>query len=282
MQRALRPLGTVTPATRSGRLPGGAECLQADLADAQSLAAALEGCRPTLVVNAAAYTAVDRAETEPELAGRINGDAVGEIARWCAGHAARLLHYSTDYVFDGTGARPYREDDGTAPLGVYGRSKREGELQVQASDCDHLIVRTAWVYAARGSNFLRTMLRAARERESLRVVDDQFGAPTPARWIAAASAAVLARDANESRIVHLSAAGETTWCGFARAIFAAAVRAGVLERAPVVEPIATAQYPTPARRPGYSRLDTQRLRAHYGIELPDWRVGLDEVIGELS
>lgn len=289
LQRSLAPLGTVLPATRSGRLPGGAHCLRADLADAGQLAALLDVQRPHLVVNAAAYTAVDRAEDEPELALRVNGSAVGELARWCAADNAALVHFSTDYVFDGTATTPYREDHPTAPLGAYGRSKLAGEDAVRASGCRHLLLRTAWVYGARGSNFLRTMLRLA-DRDTLGVVDDQLGAPTPARHIAAATAALLAMGRGQADTFHLAAAGtfhlaaagECSWHGFAAAIFEQAVAAGLLQRAPALEPLTTDQYPTRARRPRYSRLDCSRLATQTGLRLPDWRTGLRDVLSELT
>ena len=191
------------------------------------------------------------------------------------------MHYSTDYVFDGNGTRPYREDDPTAPLGVYGASKLAGEQAIQASGCRYLIFRTAWVYAAHGGNFLRTMLRLAAEREELRVVADQVGTPTPAALIADVTAQVLAQSPERSGIWHLTAAGETSWHGFAQAIVDAAVQRGLLAKAPKVTPIATADYPTPARRPAYSRLDTSRLQRDFGVELPDWRWGLEKVLAQL-
>lgn len=282
LQRALAPLGDLVCATRSGTLPGGAPCAIADLSRPDTLAALLDAHAPGVVVNAAAYTAVDRAESEAGLAHAINADAPAALARWCAPRGAMLVHYSTDYVFDGAGTRPYREDDATAPLGAYGRGKLAGEEAIRASGAAHLILRTAWVYAARGQNFLRTMLRLGKERDALRVVADQFGAPTPARWIASATAALLARQAAVQGTFHLTAAGETTWHGFAEAIFDAALAAGLLERAPRVDPITTAEYPTPARRPAYSRLENTRLHDAFGLQLPDWRRGVAEVIAELS
>lgn len=285
LQRALAPLGDLVCATRSGALPGGAECETADLAQPASLPDLFDEHAPDLVVNAAAYTAVDRAESEAELAHAINAVAPGEIARWCARHGRRLVHFSTDYVFDGQGTRPYREDDATAPLGEYGRGKLAGEAAIRESGASHLILRTAWVYAARGHNFLRTMLRLARERDVLRVVADQRGAPTPARWIAAATAALIVRGRGRpephAATFHLTAAGETTWHGFATAIFEDALAAGLLPRAPRVEAIATADYPTPTQRPAYSRLDNTRLYDASGLRLPDWRRGVSEVIAEL-
>ena len=294
LQRALAPLGELACATRSGQLPGGTQCAVADLAHPDSLASLLDEMAPDVVVNAAAYTAVDRAETEEALAGTINAEAPGALARWCAARGALMVHYSTDYVFDGKGTRPYREDDSTAPLGAYGRGKLAGEVAIRASDASHLILRTGWVYAARGQNFLRTMLRVGAERDALRVVADQHGAPTPARWIAAATALLIAgrlRDGfdkltanggRSSSTLHLTAAGETTWHGFATAIFEDAHAAGLIERIPRVEAIATSDYPTPARRPAYSRLDNTRLYDASGLRLPDWRRGVSEVIAELS
>lgn len=286
LHRVLGVLGEVIPATRAGVLPGAGMARAADLADPAALSGVLDDISPDLIVNAAAYTAVDRAESEPALAQAINADAPAVLAQWCAAHAAKLVHYSTDYVFDGQGTRPRREDDATAPLGVYGQSKRDGEMAIQSSGCDHLILRTAWVYAARGHNFLRTMLRLAGERDHLRVVADQIGSPTPARWIAAVTAALLARwqagAAWPSGIVHLTASGETSWHGFAEAIFAAAVSNGLLERAPTVEPIPTSAYPTPARRPAYSCLDTSALQQRFGVSLPDWREGVTQTMAELA
>lgn len=292
LQRTLAPLGELVLATRDGGLPAGGSGVAFDLAEPAALVAVLDRLQPRIVVNPAAYTAVDRAESEPALARRVNVDAVEAIAHWCRRSGALLVHFSTDYVFDGSATRPWREDAPTAPLGVYGRSKRDGEDALRASGAPHLILRTAWVYAARGGNFLRTMLRLGGQRDTLGVVADQFGAPTPARWIAAATAALLARlgpDADPAALaadslgtLHLAAAGETSWHGLAEAIFAAAVAAGLLSRAPDVRPIATADYPTPARRPAYSVLDGTRLRQRHALQLPDWRIGVREVIAELA
>lgn len=288
--RALAPLGEVIATTRSGALPGGTACERADLDAPATLPALLDRVKPQVIVNAAAYTAVDRAEDEPEAAMRANGEAPGVLGRWAAGCGVLVVHYSTDYVFDGTATRPYREDDPTAPLGAYGRSKLAGEQALRASGADHLLLRTAWVYGARGHNFLRTMLRLGRERERLSVVDDQHGAPTSARLIAAVTAAMLARwldwDASRCRAAlgthHLVAAGQSTWCGFARAIFEQAVAAGVIPRAPQVEAIPTSAFPTRAHRPAWSVLETARFRETFGLHLPDWRDGLAQVVGELA
>lgn len=289
LQRALAPLGELVCATRSGTLAGGAASARGDLADIDGLLALLDRVAPTLIVNAAAYTAVDRAEDEPELALRVNGTAVGLLGTWARRHGAQVVHYSTDYVFDGQGSAPYAVDAPTAPLGAYGASKLAGEVALRDSGAEHLILRTAWVYAARGANFLRTMLRLARERDRLTVVDDQRGAPTPARLIAAATAAALLRlqDFDPARRAaalgthHLVSAGEASWCGFARAIVERAHAAGLLPRRPEVAAIGTAQFPTRARRPAYSVLDTRGFRESFGLHLPDWHEGLDGVIGEL-
>lgn len=286
LQRALAPLGELTATSRDGRLPGGAACPAFDLDAPASLAAALDRWQPDIVVNAAAWTAVDRAEQATGAAKRANAEAPAAIAGWCAARGALLVHFSTDYVFDGHASTPWCETAPTAPLGVYGASKRAGEEAIVASRCPHLILRTAWVYAARGQNFLRTMLRLGAERDRLRVVADQVGAPTPARWLAAATAAVLARgrwrEPGAQGLFHLAAGGATSWHGFAEAIFADALQAGLLSRAPVVEPIASSEYPTPAARPGYSVLDCARLADVHGIALPDWRRGVGEVIAELA
>lgn len=286
LARALAPLGELRVAARAG-LPGApAHALVVDLANPETLDAALHEVQPTVVVNAAAYTAVDRAEDEANLADRINHWALTVLGAWAARSGALVVHYSTDYVFDGRGTRPYREDDATAPLGVYGRSKLAGEIALRESGCEHLILRTAWVYAARGHNFLRTMLRLARERDELRVVADQHGAPTAARLIAATTALAVARlgeaDGALSGTYHLSAAGSCSWHEFAEALLRRAAAAGLIARKPRVVPIATADYPTRATRPAYSVLDTTRLRETFGLHLPPWQAGLDDVIGELA
>lgn len=276
--RALAPLGEVVATTRSGQLADGTPCETADFDQPESLAALLDRVHPTWVVNAAAYTAVDRAEEDRDAAWRANAEAPGVIARWCAAAGVPLVHYSTDYVFDGQGTRPYREDDATAPLGVYGASKLAGEEAIRAAGGRHLIFRTAWVYASHSANFLRTMLRVGGERDLLKVVADQVGTPTPAALIADVTAQVLQHPGALSGTWHLTATGETSWHGFAEAIFAKAVASGRLPRAPKVEAITTAEYPTPARRPAYSRLDVSKLEADFGITLPSWQEGLDRVL----
>lgn len=281
LRRSLAPLGTVIATTRSGALEDGTACERADFDTPDALPALVARIAPDVVVNAAAYTAVDRAENEAEAAFRANAQAPQALAAACAGRNALLVHYSTDYVFDGRGTRPYCEDDATVPLGVYGASKLAGERAVRDSGARHLIFRTAWVYAAHGSNFLRTMLRLARERDELRVVADQVGAPTPAALIADVTAQVLAQAPSRSGTWHLTATGATSWHGFAEAIVAGAHARGLLARMPRVLPIATADYPTPAARPAYSVLDCSALQRDFGIELPDWRTGLATVLDAL-
>lgn len=280
--RALAPLGQVVATTRSGVLPDGSACEVADFNQPDSLHALLDRVRPAMVVNAAAYTAVDKAEQDVEAAFRANAESPGVIARWCAAAAVPFVHYSTDYVFDGEGTAPYREDQPTAPLGVYGTSKRDGEDAVRAAGGRHLIFRTAWVYASHGANFLRTMLRVGAERDALRVVADQVGTPTPAALIADVTAQALQHTGGLSGTWHLTASGQTSWHGFAEAIFAEALARGVLAKVPSVEAIASSEYPTPAKRPFCSVLDNRKLQQDFGIALPAWQDGLKRVIGEIA
>ncbi len=280
LRRSLAPLGELVMATLSGTV-GDAPCERADFSEPESLAPLVERVAPDIVVNAAAHTAVDRAEQERELSFRINAESPAALAAACAAHGARFVHYSTDYVFDGQGTRPYREDDPTSPLGVYGQSKLAGEDAVRASGAGAMIFRTAWVYASHSHNFLRTMLRVGAERDVLRVVADQVGTPTPAALIADVTATALQHAPARSGTWHLTPTGHTSWHGFAEAIFAGAVERGLLLRAPRVEAITTADYPTPAARPAYSVLDTTALQNTFGIALPAWRAGLDRVLDEL-
>jgi len=280
--RALAPLGRVVATTRSGKLADGSDCEIADFNAPESLPALLDRLQPSAVVNAAAYTGVDRAEQEPEVAFRANAQAPAVIAQWCATHGVPMVHYSTDYVFKGDGAAPYGEDDTTEPLGVYGSSKRDGENAVRAAGGRHLIFRTAWVYASHGGNFLRTMLRVGAERDELRVVADQVGTPTPAALIADVTAQVLQHPGQLSGTWHLTASGQTSWHGFAEAIFAEAVAAGVLTKAPQVQAISSDQYPTPAKRPAWSVLDNRKLQQDFGIVLPTWQAGLQRVMSEIA
>ena len=278
LRRSLAPLGELVVATRDGVDADAA----ANFDDPTALAAMVRGSGADVVVNAAAYTAVDKAEAEADAAFRVNSEAPGAIARACARIDALLVHYSTDYVFDGSASRPYREDDATAPLGVYGTSKLAGEDAIRASGARHAILRTAWVYASHGRNFLLTMLRLANERDELRVVADQIGAPTPAAWIADATADLIRRGVAESGTWHLVTSGQVSWHGFASAIMEDAHALGLLERMPTVVPITTAEFPTPARRPAYSVLDTTRLHDDFGIVPPAWRGELRATLREIA
>lgn len=278
LQRSLASVGEVVAATRSGTLADGRGCEVADFDQPDTLAALLGRIAPDIVVNAAAYTAVDRAETESTAAHRANAETPGVIAEACAARDALLVHYSTDYVFDGSGARPYRPDDATSPLGVYGVSKLAGEQAIRDSGARHLILRTAWVYAAHGKNFLMTMLRLAGERDELRVVGDQFGSPTSAGLIADTTARLLGADVVPTGLHHLTASGQTSWHGFAEAIVQRAAATGRLARAPRVIAIASSDYPTPARRPAYSVLDCSTLEATLGNPLPTWETGLQRCL----
>lgn len=282
LARCLLPLGNVVALDR-------ARC---DLADTAALRDTVAALAPAVIVNAAAYTAVDRAEEEEALAARINGEAPAVLAQEARRLGALLVHYSTDYVFDGAKPLPYTEDDATAPLGAYGRSKLAGDQAVMESGADHLIFRTTWVYAARGRNFLRTMARLACEREELRVVADQFGAPTWARLIAGATAQAVAQAGRESAhgsftsgLYNLTAAGETSWHGFAHAIVARLRESPAWAdrvKAQRVVAIPSSAYPTPAARPQNSRLDGQRLRQRFGLEMPGWERCLDLCFEELE
>ncbi len=288
LQQSLAASGELILATRRGQLRGGIDCARADLADADQLQALIEHERPDWIINAAAYTAVDRAEDEPALADRINGAALADIGLAALRIGARVLHYSTDYVFPGTPHAPWREDDATAPVNHYGQSKLLGETALRESGARHLILRTAWVYGARGNNFLRTMLRLANEREQLNVVADQFGTPTTAQLIAAVSARLIAEiataPANDPRwgTYHLTAGGHTHWHEFASAIFEQALAGGLIQRQPVVNAITSADYPTRARRPNWSVLDTGKLQSVFSLHLPDWRAGLATTLSMIA
>lgn len=254
-----------------------------DLAAPESIAAALEATAPAVVVNAAAYTAVDRAEAEPERARAVNAWAPAMIAAWCRERGVALIHVSTDYVFDGTRRTPYGEDDPAAPLGVYGQTKLAGELGVRGALERHVIVRTAWVYSEAGANFLTTMLGLARERALLRVVDDQIGAPTYARDLARGVldiARLIRAGGAPWGTYHLTNDGAASRYAFAAAILRAAVRAG--GPAPGLMAVSSAEHPTPAPRPAYSVLDTRRARQRLGITLPHWRDGLERCLDALA
>lgn len=281
LSRAFQPLGDVVLSTRNGAL-NGEKCEKADFNEPASLSALVDRISPDIVLNAAAYTAVDRAEQESGIAFRANAEAPQVLAKACAERGILLVHYSTDYVFSGRGERPYREDDATAPLGVYGASKLAGEQAIEASGCRHLIFRTAWVYGNHGANFMRTILRLGAERDELRVVADQIGTPTPAALIADITTQIVSTPSQTDGTFHLTAEGETTWHKFAEEILQGAYRRGILERLPRVLPITTAEYPTPAKRPAYSRLDTSALRQTFGVKLPDWKTALGSVLDALA
>lgn len=281
LRKALAARG-IAPVMSSlhGTLPDGGTARACDLSAPGALEALVRDVAPAIVINAAAYTAVDRAESEPALAARINAEAVRELGEAVKVLGATVVHYSTDYVFAGDGTRPYREDDAPGPVSVYGRTKREGEQALAASGADAVTFRLAWVYAAHSANFLRTMLRVGAERDQLRVVADQVGAPTPAHWIAEASLKAL--EAGARGLYHLAPQGQTSWHAYAEAIFAGAVARGLLAKAPTVDAIPSSAYPTPAARPAWSVLDSSRLERDAGVRLPDWRVGLDEVLDQLA
>lgn len=281
-RRSLAPLGELVVTTRTGELPDGSRCEALDLSRLDDITPLIERVAPDMVVNATAYTAVDRAEDDEAAAFLINRDAPGRIAAACAAQGASLIHYSTDYVFDGSGERPWREDDPTGPLGTYGRSKLAGEQAVAASGARYLILRTAWVYGLHGANFLRTMLRLGAERDELKVVADQIGSPTPAWLIADVTAAIIRHGIAASGIRHLVAAGQTSWHGFADAIFDEARDAGLLASRPTVLPIPTSGFPTRAVRPAWSVLDTTRLQIEYGLEMPHWRDALRTTLASSS
>ncbi|MFC5569640.1 dTDP-4-dehydrorhamnose reductase [Lysobacter yangpyeongensis] len=270
LRRSLAPLGEVVATTRTGLLADGGQCEALDVGAPETFATLFDRVAPDVVVNATAYTSVDRAEAEPELAWRINAEAPAELARHCAARGARLVHYSTDYVFDGNSSVPYREDDPACPINVYGASKLEGERRIQACGASSLILRIAWVYATRGHNFLRTMLGLARDHDEVRVVADHCGCPTPAWLVADVTARILSLGDAASGLQHLVAGGATSWHGFAERIFAIARAQGLVEHVPRVVPIAAKDYPARARRPHYSVLDTARLRTTYDLSLPGW------------
>ncbi len=281
-RRSLSRLGELLCATRDGRLDDGSACEHADFDDPAAVAARVRQLKPDAVVNAAAYTAVDKAESEPDIAFRANAETPAAVAGACADLGIPLLHYSTDYVFNGEGDAPWPVEAPTQPLGVYGASKLAGEEAIRASGCRHAILRTAWVYAAHGRNFLLTMLRLAGERDELRVVADQVGTPTPAALIADVTADVLAQGLARSGTWHLVPHGRTSWHGFAEAILQGAHARGLIERVPRVVPISTADFPTPATRPAWSVLDNGSLVAEFGVDLPDWQAGLERVLDELA
>lgn len=281
LQRALAPLGELLAYGRG----------EADFADPDSLRALVRDAAPDVIVNAAAYTAVDKAESDQLAAHACNAVAPGVLAEEAAALGAWLVHYSTDYVFDGSKEGAWVETDAVNPLSVYGRTKYEGEERIRASGAMHLILRTSWVFATRGGNFAKTMVRLAKERETLSVVADQFGAPTGAELLADATALALYRIAalgpeahGLSGTYHLAAAGSTTWHAYAQHVLAQAQANGAILKAgpESVQPIASSAFPTPAMRPANSRLDCSKFCASFGLVLPDWRVHVNRIIAELS
>ena len=281
LQRSLAPLGELVALDRQGA-PG----LCGDLGEPDGLAATVRALRPDVIVNAAAYTAVDRAESEPDLARRINAHAPAVLAREAAARGALLLHYSTDYVFHGHGQRPWAEDDPTGPLNVYGQTKLAGEQAIVQAGCRHLILRTSWVYAARGGNFARTMLRLARQQPRLTVIDDQWGAPTGAELIADVSAHAIAQlraRPDKAGIYHLAAAGETNWFSYAKHVIARAqsTQSAIEYVVKDILPIPSSAYPVAATRPHNSRLDTRKLRTAFDLHLPPWQAGVDRMLAEI-
>lgn len=281
--------GTVAGATRDGALVEGGTGIVADLSAPETLTTLLDREKPDVIVNAAAYTAVDRAEQEEAAAYRVNAEAVGVLARWAKAHDALLIHYSTDYVFAGDATSPYREDASVAPGGVYGRSKLAGEERLLASGAPYFNFRTAWVYAPIGQNFLRTMLRLGSERDELRVVSDQMGSPTDTTLIVEGTLAAMDRWISADRLTrkalegtyHLTASGQTSWHGFASAIFRQAAQRGLLAREPMVHAIPSSEYPTPAKRPAYSVLDNSHFVKTFGHSLHDWQTGLNRTLDAL-
>jgi dTDP-4-dehydrorhamnose reductase len=279
LQRSLSVLGTVTALDFDSADHCG------DFANPAGVADTVRALRPDVIVNAAAHTAVDEAESEPEFARTLNATTPGAIAQEAAKLGAWLVHYSTDYVFDGSGERPWVETDTPAPLNVYGRTKLEGEQLIQQSGARHLILRTSWVYAARGGNFAKTMLRLAQERERLTVIDDQWGAPTGADLLADVTAHALRhlqRQPQDAGLYHCVAAGETNWHLYAKEVLALAVQAqpAIKLKANEVAPVPTASFPTPAARPYNSRLDTTHLQNTFGLRLPYWQAGVARMLAE--
>ncbi len=281
LQRALAPLGELVALGSDNPAP-----LVADFSKPESLAATIRAVAPQIIVNAAAYTAVDKAESEPDLARRINAAAPAVMAHEACALGAWLLHFSTDYVFDGSGVSPWHETSPTGPLSVYGASKLEGENAILASGCRHLILRTSWVYAARGGNFAKTMLKLAKERDRLTVINDQIGAPTGADLLADLSAHMLRTALHRPElagIYHAAARGETSWHGYARHVieFARANGEAIKVGSGAIEPVPTSAFPTPAQRPANSRLDTTKLRHTFGLTLPMWQDGVERMLSEV-
>jgi len=280
LQRSLAPLGEVLALDRHSTTHGG------DLSQPERLALTVRDYRPDVIVNAAAHTAVDKAESEPDLARCLNATAPAALAQAAAEIGAWLVHYSTDYVFNGQGELPWQEGDATGPLSVYGQTKLEGEQAIAASGCQHLIFRTSWVYAARGGNFAKTMLRLARERDRLTVINDQHGAPTGADLIADVTAHALRSVMQQPELgglYHLVASGETTWHGYASQVIGQArhMQPELGLKVNDIAPVPTSSFPTPAQRPLNSRLNTDKLQQAFGLVLPPWQQGVDRMLTEI-
>ncbi len=281
LQRSLAVLGEVVALDFDSPGP-----LKADFSNPDSLAATVRETAPQIIVNAAAHTAVDKCESEPDVARALNATSPAVLAREAQKLGAWLLHYSTDYVFDGSGNEPWVENSPTGPLNIYGQTKLQGEVAIRASGCRHLILRTSWVYAARGGNFAKTMLKLAAERERLTVINDQFGAPTGADLLADLSAHMLRAALQRPDVAgtyHAVAQGETTWHGYARHVieFARAAGRPVKVAPSAIEPVPTSAFPTPAKRPANSRLNTNKLRDTFGFVLPAWQFGVDRMLTEV-
>jgi dTDP-4-dehydrorhamnose reductase len=279
LQRSLAPLGELVALDRHV-----VDGLGGDLSNLESLRATIRQIKPDVIVNAAAYTAVDKAESETELADRVNGLASGVMAEEAASLGAWLVHYSTDYVFNGQGVTPWQETDAVSPVNHYGASKLAGEQAIIASGCNHLIFRTSWVYGARGNNFAKTMLRLAKDREALSVIADQIGAPSGADLIADVTALAIQQVHQRPELAglyHLAAAGEVSWHGYASLVIDFAKAQGEELAVTTVDPIETTAYPTPARRPLNSRLNTQKLRDNFSLHLPDWQSGVTRMLREV-
>jgi dTDP-4-dehydrorhamnose reductase len=281
LQRSLAPLGELVALDFDSPAP-----LTADFSKPESLAATVRAVRPDIIVNAAAHTAVDKAESEPDVARALNATSPSVLAREAAASGAWLMHYSTDYVFDGSGTTPWSEDSATGPLSVYGSTKLEGEEAIRASGCRHLIFRTSWVYAARGGNFAKTMLKLAQERDKLTVIDDQIGSPTGADLLADITAhslrsAILKPEL--SGTYHLVAGGQTSWHGYARHVieFARAAGQPIKVAADAILPVPTSAFPTPAKRPANSRMDTRKLCSTFHVALPAWQTGVNRMLAEV-
>ena len=283
LQRSLAPLGELVALDRAGDAARG---LRGDLQHLDGLRETVRALRPDVIVNAAAHTAVDKAQSEADLARRLNAEAPAVLAEAAQAVGAALVHYSTDYVFDGSGHTPWVETAPTGPLNVYGQTKLDGERAIAAACARHLILRTSWVYAARGGNFAKTMLRLAAERERLTVIDDQFGAPTGAELIADVTAHAirqLLQHPQDAGTYHLAAAGETSWNGYARFVIdtARALKPELKLAVNEVAPVPTSAFPTPAQRPHNSRLNTQRLQQTFGLHLPPWQQGVARMLAEI-